>query len=53
MNDRLSWEHYAMGLAEAASLRSEDPYVKVGAVVFCHGWSGAGVGEDGAWGQVG
>ena len=48
MNDRLSWEHYAMGLAEAASLRSEDPYVKVGAVVFRHDWSVAGVGYNGA-----
>jgi len=28
---RLSWEEYALKLAETASLRSEDPYEKVGA----------------------
>jgi len=28
---RLSWEKYAMRLAQTASERSEDPYVKVGA----------------------
>lgn len=31
MKDRLSWEEYAMSLAKTASLRSEDPYIKVGA----------------------
>tara|TARA_B100001094_G_scaffold332630_1_gene405565 strand:+ start:1081 stop:1494 length:414 start_codon:yes stop_codon:yes gene_type:complete len=48
VNNRISWEHYALGLAKAASLRSEDPYVKVGAVVFRHDWSVAGVGYNGA-----
>lgn len=48
MSDRLSWENYAMGLAKAASLRSEDPYVKVGAVVFRQDWSVVGVGYNGA-----
>ena len=48
MNNRLSWEEYAIGLAEAASLRSEDPYVKVGAAVFRDDWSVAGVGYNGA-----
>ena len=28
---RVSWEEYAMGLAIAASVRSEDPFYKVGA----------------------
>lgn len=28
---RISWEDYAIKIAEVASLRSEDPYVKVGA----------------------
>jgi len=28
---RISWEEYAFKLAETASLRSEDPYTKVGA----------------------
>jgi dCMP deaminase len=27
----MSWERYALNLAEAASFRSEDPYVQVGA----------------------
>jgi dCMP deaminase len=31
---RPSWEEYAMRLAEAASIRSEDPYVAVGAAAF-------------------
>lgn len=31
INDRISWEEYAIRIAEVASLRSEDPYVKVGA----------------------
>jgi len=31
VNFRMSWERYALNLAEAASLRSEDPYVQVGA----------------------
>ena len=30
-NKRISWEEYALRIAEAASLRSEDIYVKVGA----------------------
>jgi len=29
--ERISWDEYALRLAEVASLRSEDPYVKVGA----------------------
>jgi len=28
---RLSWEEYALTIAKAASLRSQDPYMKVGA----------------------
>ena len=31
MNERISWEEYALRLAEVASLRSPDQYVKVGA----------------------
>lgn len=30
-NKRISWEEYALRIAEAASLRSEDCYTKVGA----------------------
>jgi dCMP deaminase len=46
--ERLSWEEYALALARAASLRSEDPYVKVGACVLRHDNSVAGVGYNGA-----
>tara|TARA_R110000824_G_scaffold13784_3_gene59423 strand:+ start:3536 stop:3949 length:414 start_codon:yes stop_codon:yes gene_type:complete len=31
MGIRTSWEEYALNLAKTASLRSEDPYMKVGA----------------------
>lgn len=31
MNNRVSWEEYALHLAGCAALRSEDPYYKVGA----------------------
>ena len=47
LNDRLSWDEYAIGLAQAASLRSEDPYVKVGACVLRNDKSVAGVGYNG------
>lgn len=30
-NNRISWEEYALRIAEVASLRSEDPFKKVGA----------------------
>lgn len=36
MKKRLSWEEYALGLAEAAALRSEDPYIQVGACALSH-----------------
>ena len=45
---RLSWEEYALALARVASLRSEDPYVKVGACVLRHDNSVAGLGYNGA-----
>jgi dCMP deaminase len=31
MRNRISWEKYALSLAKTASIRSEDPYIKVGA----------------------
>ena len=46
--NRLSWEEYALSLANAASLRSEDPYMKVGACVLRKDWSIAGIGYNGA-----
>lgn len=36
MKKRLSWEEYALGLAEAAARRSEDPYIQVGACALSH-----------------
>ena len=30
MSDRISWEEYSLRIAEVASLRSEDRFVKVG-----------------------
>lgn len=45
---RLSWEEYALRLAETASLRSEDPYIKVGACALRHDNTIAGLGYNGA-----
>lgn len=45
---RPSWREYALLLAEAAASRSEDPYLKVGAVVLRPNHSVAGVGYNGA-----
>ncbi len=45
---RLSWEEYALALAKTASLRSEDPYKKVGACVLRHDKSVASIGFNGA-----
>jgi len=44
---RLTWEQMAMGLAEVAAKRSEDPYCKVGACVLRHDKSVAGIGYNG------
>jgi dCMP deaminase len=45
--DRLSWEEYALKIAKAASLRSEDPYMKVGACVLNKKNRIVGVGYNG------
>jgi len=45
---RLDWEEYALELARVASLRSEDPFMKVGACVLRHDNSVAGLGYNGA-----
>lgn len=45
---RPSWERYALELAKAASIRSEDPFVKVGAVVLRRDHSVLGLGYNGA-----
>ncbi len=44
---RLSWERYALKLAETASLRSEDPYKKVGACALRYDRSVAALGYNG------
>lgn len=45
---RPDWPHYAMRLAEVAAMRSEDPYVKVGACVLRRDYSIGGLGYNGA-----
>lgn len=45
---RMSWEKYGLGIAKAASYRSEDPYLKVGACVLRKDRSIIGVGYNGA-----
>lgn len=45
---RLMWEEYALGLARAASARSEDPYIKVGACILRSDHSVASLGYNGA-----
>lgn len=44
---RISWEQYALALAKTASMRSEDPYIKVGACALRHDNSVAGLGYNG------
>jgi dCMP deaminase len=46
-NDRISWDEYALRIAEVASLRSEDPYVQVGACVLDINNRVIGVGYNG------
>lgn len=45
---RISWEQYALRLAQTAAMRSQDPFVQVGAVVMRHDHSIAGIGYNGA-----
>lgn len=47
INNRLSWEEYALSLAKVASLRSEDPFKKTGCCVLRHDKSVAGIGYNG------
>ena len=48
LKDRLSWEEYALKLAQIAAERSEDPFIKVGACVLRHDKSVASIGYNGA-----
>lgn len=45
--ERISFDEYALSLAQVASTRSEDPYVKVGACALRHDNSVAGLGYNG------
>ena len=45
--DRISWEEYALRLADVASLRSPDPFVKVGACALDHSNRVIGVAYNG------
>jgi dCMP deaminase len=47
MNNRISWEDYALKIAEVTALRSEDPYMKVGACVLNKDNRIIGVGYNG------
>lgn len=46
--NRPSWEEYALKIAEAAALRSEDKFVKVGACALRHDNSVVACGYNGA-----
>ena len=48
ISKRLSWEEYALRLAEVAALRSEDPRTKVGCVLLRHDHTIASIGYNGA-----
>jgi len=45
---RISWEEYALQLAETGAARSEDPFERVGACVLRGDYSVAGIGYNGA-----
>jgi dCMP deaminase len=47
MNNRISWEEYALRIAEVAAQRSEDVYVQVGACVLDSNNRVIGVGYNG------
>lgn len=44
---RLSWEQYALALAEVAALRSNDPFEKVGCCLLRHNHTVASLGYNG------
>jgi len=48
INNRPTWNQYALDLAIIAAKRSEDPWLKVGAVVLRTDMSIAGIGYNGA-----
>lgn len=44
---RVSWEEYALRIAETAAIRSEDPYIQVGACALDHSHRVIGVAYNG------
>lgn len=48
MKERISWNEYALRLAEVAALRSQDPRTRVGCVLLRHDHTIASVGYNGA-----
>jgi len=55
-DEKPSWEEYALEIAKTASIRSEDPFVKVGACALNHenmvvgvGYNGLASGKDLDW----
>ncbi len=47
MSDKITWEEYALRIAKVATLRSEDPYKKVGACALDHSNRVIGVAYNG------
>lgn len=47
MNDRITWEEYALRIAQVAAFRSEDPYKKVGACALDYSHRVIGVAYNG------
>lgn len=47
VEEKITWEKYALKIAHVAAERSEDPYIKVGACILRHDHSVAGTGYNG------
>jgi dCMP deaminase len=52
VSSRISWEEYALRIAEVASLRSEDRFVKVGSCALDHSNRVIGVAYNGLAGGI-
>jgi dCMP deaminase len=50
--NRITWEEYALRIADVASLRSEDPFVKVGSCALDHSNRVIGVAYNGLAGGI-
>jgi dCMP deaminase len=45
----MSWDEYAMSIAEAVAKKSKDPWQKVGAVILSVGFNGFPQGQEEDW----